>query len=84
MPSAQVVERKQQIVNDLSDKFTNAQACVIVNYAGITVENDTALRKELTAAGVNYAVIKNTLIKRACEKSLPRCRTCSIRRPKRQ
>ena len=69
MPSAQVVERKQQIVNDLSDKFTNAQACVIVNYAGITVENDTALRKELTAAGVNYAVIKNTLIKRACEKS---------------
>ena len=69
MPSAQVVERKQQIVNDLSDKFTNAQACVIVNYAGITVENDTALRKELTAAGVKYAVIKNTLIKRACEKS---------------
>ena len=64
MPSAQVVERKQQIVNDLSDKFTNAQACVIVNYAGITVENDTALRKELTAAGVKYAVIKNTLIKR--------------------
>ena len=69
MPSAQVVERKQQIVNDLCDKFTNAQACVIVNYAGITVENDTALRKELTAAGVKYAVIKNTLIKRACEKS---------------
>lgn len=69
MPSAQVVERKQQIVNDLSDKLKNAQACVIVNYAGITVENDTALRKELTAAGVNYSVIKNTLIKRACENS---------------
>ena len=69
MPSAQVVERKQQIVSDLSDKLKNAQACVIVNYAGITVENDTALRKELTAAGVNYSVIKNTLIKRACENS---------------
>lgn len=69
MPSAQVVERKQQIVNDLSDKLKNAQACVIVNYAGITVENDTALRKELSAAGVNYSVIKNTLIKRACENS---------------
>ena len=69
MPSAQVVERKQQIVNDLSDKFKNAQACVIVNYAGITVENDTALRKELTAAGVKYSVIKNTLIKRACEQT---------------
>lgn len=69
MPSAQVVEKKQQIVNDLAEKFQNAQACVIVNYAGITVENDTALRKELTAAGVKYSVIKNTLIKRACEKT---------------
>ena len=63
MPSAQVVEKKQQIVADLAEKFKNAQACVIVNYAGITVENDTALRKELTAAGVKYSVIKNTLIK---------------------
>lgn len=69
MPSAQVVEKKQQIVADLAEKFKNAQACVIVNYAGITVENDTALRKELTAAGVKYAVIKNTLIKRACEQT---------------
>ena len=69
MPSAQVVEKKQQIVADLAEKFQNAQACVIVNYAGITVENDTALRKELTAAGVKYSVIKNTLIKRACENS---------------
>ncbi|MGN1096066.1 MAG: 50S ribosomal protein L10 [Eubacteriales bacterium] len=67
MPSAQVVERKQQIVNELSEKLKNAQACVIVNYAGITVENDTALRKELSAAGVKYSVIKNTLVKRACE-----------------
>ena len=69
MPSAQVVEKKQQIVADLAEKFQNAQACVIVNYAGITVENDTALRKELTAAGVKYSVIKNTLIKRACEQT---------------
>jgi large subunit ribosomal protein L10 len=69
MPSAKVVETKQQIVNDLVEKFQKAQACVIVNYAGITVENDTALRKELTAAGVKYSVIKNTLIKRACEKT---------------
>lgn len=67
MPSAQVIEKKKQIVDDLSEKLKNAQAGVIVNYAGITVENDTALRKELSAAGVNYSVIKNTLVKRACE-----------------
>ncbi len=67
MPSAQVIVKKQQIVADLAEKFKNSQAGVIVNYAGITVENDTALRKELTAAGVNYSVIKNTLVKRACE-----------------
>lgn len=67
MPGAQVIEKKKQIVDDLSEKLKNAQAGVIVNYAGITVENDTALRKELSAAGVNYSVIKNTLVKRACE-----------------
>ncbi len=69
MPSAQIVEKKQQIVNELSEKLKNAQACVIVDYTGITVENDTALRKELTAAGVSYSVIKNTLIRRACDNS---------------
>ena len=69
MPSAKVLESKKQIVADLTDKLQNAVSGVIVNYAGITVENDTALRKELTAAGVKYSVIKNTLIKRACEQT---------------
>lgn len=69
MPSAQIIEKKQKIVNDLVERLKNAQAGVLVNYSGITVENDTALRKELNAAGVNYSVIKNTLVKRACENS---------------
>ena len=40
---------------------------MLVNYQGITVEDDTKLRAELRKAGVEYSVIKNTLTKRACE-----------------
>ena len=67
MPSAQVLESKKKIVADLSARMKNAAAGVIVKYEGITVEKDTALRAELRKAGVEYTVIKNTLIKRACE-----------------
>ncbi len=67
MPSAQVLESKKIIVADLTEKMKNAAAGVIVSYQGITVEDDTALRSELRKAGVEYAVIKNTLTKRACE-----------------
>ncbi len=67
MPSTQVLESKKQIVADLTERMQNATAGVIVTYQGITVENDTALRAELRKAGVEYSVIKNTLIKRACE-----------------
>ena len=66
-PSAKVLESKKQIVADLTDKLQNAVSGVIVNYAGITVENDTKMRAELRKAGVEYAVIKNTMTKRACE-----------------
>ena len=67
MPSAQVLESKQKIVADLTEKLQKASACVIVKYEGITVEDDTALRAELRKAGVEYSVVKNTLTKRACE-----------------
>ena len=67
MPSAKVLESKKQIVADLTEKLQNAVSGVIVNYTGITVENDTKLRAELRKAGVEYAVIKNTMTKRACE-----------------
>lgn len=67
MPSAQVLESKKKIVADLTEKLQKASACVIVKYEGITVEDDTALRAELRKAGVEYAVVKNTLTKRACE-----------------
>ncbi len=67
MPSTKILEAKQQAVKDLAEKLRNAQAGVLVNYQGISVEADTALRREFRAAGVNYMVMKNTLTGRACD-----------------
>ena len=67
MPSAKILEEKQQLVAELAESMKNAQSGVLVNYCGITVEKDTALRAELRKNGVTYKVIKNTYIKRAAE-----------------
>lgn len=67
MPSNAILEKKQQIVASLSDKLSNSISGVIVEYKGITVAADTKLRKELREAGVEYLVVKNTLLKRAAE-----------------
>lgn len=69
MPSEKALLAKQQIVADLADKIQNSVAGVIVDYRGITVETDTALRRELREANVQYSVVKNTMIKRAAEKA---------------
>jgi len=69
MPSASVLEAKKQIVADFSEKVKNSVAGVVVSYQGITVADDTALRKELREAGVDYSVLKNTLAKRAFEEN---------------
>ena len=61
------VELKQPIVEEISNSIKNAESVVLVNYSGLTVEQDTILRKELREAGVQYKVYKNTLIKRAAE-----------------
>ena len=62
MPSEKVLEQKKQIVAGLADTLKNAVAGVIVDYKGITVAEDTALRKELREAGVQYVVVKNRLL----------------------
>lgn len=67
MPSQKVLEKKQQVVAELSEQLKNSVAGVLVSYKGITVADDTKLRRELREAGVNYKVIKNTLIKRAAD-----------------
>ena len=61
------VELKQPIVDEIKALLDGAVAVTAVDYLGLTVEQDTALRKELREAGVQYKVFKNTLIKRAAE-----------------
>ena len=61
------VELKAPIVEEISSAVSGAQAAVLVQYLGLTVEQDTALRKELREAGVHYKVYKNTMMKRAFE-----------------
>ena len=65
MPSEKILEQKKQIVSGLTEQLKGACAGVLVNYKGISVADDTKLRKELREAGVSYAVVKNTLLKRA-------------------
>ena len=69
MPSAKVLEQKKAIVAELADRLKGSVTGVLVNYKGINVADDTALRKELREAGVKYSVVKNTLLSRACEEA---------------
>ena len=61
MPSEKVLESKKAIVAQLTERFQNAQAGVLTDYRGLTVEQDTALRVKLREAGVEYTVLKNNL-----------------------
>ena len=56
------VELKQPIVAEISEAIKDAQSVVLVDYRGLTVEQDTALRKQLREAGVTYKVYKNTMM----------------------
>lgn len=67
MPSTVILEKKQAQVAALAERIKGSIAGVIVDYKGINVEDDTKLRKELREAGVEYTVVKNTLLKRAAE-----------------
>ena len=65
MPSEKVLELKKQQVAALKERLDASIAGVVVDYKGISVEDDTKLRKELREAGVEYTVVKNTLLKLA-------------------
>ena len=64
------VELKQPVVEEIANSIKDAQAVVLVDYSGLTVEQDTILRKELRESGVHYKVYKNTLMRRAFEGTL--------------
>ncbi|MDY2661720.1 MAG: 50S ribosomal protein L10 [Bariatricus massiliensis] len=61
------VELKQPIVQAIADDIADAQSIVLVDYRGLTVAQDTELRKQLREAGIIYKVCKNTMMKRAFE-----------------
>jgi len=65
MPSASVLESKAARVAVLEEKLKGAVSFVLVDYKGITVADDTALRRNLREANVEYFVEKNTMLKRA-------------------
>lgn len=69
MPSQKVLEQKKQFVAELSEQLKGAKAGVVVDYQGINVAADTALRKSLRESGVNYSVVKNTLLGRAADEA---------------
>lgn len=65
MPSKKILTEKEAYVAVLRDKLVASSAGVVVNYKGISVADDTKLRSELRAAGVEYAVVKNTMLRLA-------------------
>lgn len=67
MPSDKILQQKKEYVAELRKKLTEAPAGVLVDYKGITVDQDTALRKELREADVEYSVVKNTMMHLAIE-----------------
>lgn len=69
LPSVKVLEQKQAIVAELSQRLKDSCTGVLVSYEGISVADDTKLRKDLREAGVKYTVVKNTLLSRACEQA---------------
>lgn len=62
MPSEKILQAKKEAVAELVEKLKNAKAGVLVDYIGINVADDTKLRRELREAGVEYTVIKNSIL----------------------
>lgn len=67
MPNAKVLESKKAVVESLTGKMKEATSVVFVDYKGITVAQDTDLRKQFREANVEYAIVKNTLTRFAAK-----------------
>ena len=65
MPSEKILSQKKAYVEELAGKVKNSVAGVVVDYKGISVADDTKLRRELREAGVEYTVVKNTMLRLA-------------------
>ncbi len=69
MPNAKVLESKKAVVEALSGKIKESTSVVFVDYKGISVAQDTDLRKQFRDAGVEYTVVKNTLTRFAAKEN---------------
>ncbi|MCL2538828.1 MAG: 50S ribosomal protein L10 [Oscillospiraceae bacterium] len=69
MPSQNVLKEKQEMVDKIAEKLKSATSVIAVDYKGINVSDDTALRAEMRANNLDYFVAKNSLLRYACEKS---------------
>ena len=67
MANQEIIAQKAQQVAEIVDKIKRAQSVIIANYIGLTVEEDTQLRTELRNAGVEYVVLKNSMVERAAK-----------------
>lgn len=65
--SEQTIAKKAETVSAVADRFKAAESAIVVDLRGLTVEQDTRLRRELRDAGVSLSVIKNTVLVRAAE-----------------
>ena len=65
MASEKIMQSKKAFVKEMNEKIVASLAGVVVAYNGISVEKDTKLRKELREAGVEYMVVKNTMLRLA-------------------
>jgi len=69
MPSPKILEQKKAAVSALAESLRDSVTGVLVEYKGINVEDDTKLRRDLRAAGVNYRVVKNSLLELAAKEA---------------
>ena len=67
--SEAIIAKKAQLVTEVAEQFKNASSVVVVDYLGITVEQATNLRSELRNAGVQFAVVKNSILSRAAKEA---------------
>ena len=67
--SEAIIAKKAQQVAEVAEQFKNASSVIVVDYLGITVEQATNLRSELRKAGVQFAVVKNSILSRAAKEA---------------
>lgn len=67
MANASIIQMKEQHIKEIADRIKRSQSVIVFDYRGLTVEEVTNLRVEMRKAGVEYVVLKNSMVERACD-----------------